>query len=942
MLKPVPLASVLLLFLAAGPIHAAPKIRATDNGVVINNGAMGSFTFPVPGLRTGPKDYGGQKPVATVDGNVITCKYQAGGELKITVDPATSTATYRYSGVPQGATAFVFGMQVPISFKNGGQFAFGEKALQPFPETFEKQIVADGGYSRVALVDPVGEAFAIVTPLDYQQIQDNRAFNWNVYSYIYNYTFKAHGGQTQFQFKFTDYKEKAPAGGSTAAAEAPKKTFIVDRYGQSARKNYPGKITSDEELRADGIKQLAEKCEPDPKLDSYGGLKGSGEQYKLKKTGFFALDKVGDRHVFVTPEGNMFFQLSVCGIASTDDHTLVKGREKTYEWIPKKDDERFLTAWRQSKPDWGSMSFYCANWIRKFDKPFTVEEWTGQVVDRLRCWGFNSAGAFSANTQTMRDKNFPIVSFLPITKDKKYNLPDKVGADDLLDPFSEGVAEALDKSFAKLADRASDPLLIGYMMGNEQHFENLPKLIPSYKASQVAAKRKLMEGLKAKYGDIAKFNTAWNPAKPFADWESAGEEPLFIRTDVAAADMKDFYRLYLETFYSMVTTTFRKYDKNHLLIGSRWTPHTANNEDLVRVAGKYLDVVSINYYTYQIEKNFLDKVYNWSGGKPLMFTEWYYSSTEQGLAAHKEVKDQEERGKGYRNYIEQSAATPYVIGSQWFIYTDQSITGRFFSGFHGEGNNTGFVDVADRPYQPLVDAAKLTHARVYDVMLGKEKPYRFEDNRFTGEGAGGKLKKVVAGYRAVNPLKLDGTTAGWPGVPAEPIEPGRLVVGLPNPNLRGDFRVCWDDKNLYFHVQVKDPSPMKNEHKGKNLWNADAIELFVGAKELDKDGPLMYSDRQILIGAKDPTEVYIAEHEKESESVQAIAVKDVSGDGYVIQAFIPWTALDIPTPKAGQEILFDVAIDNTDDGLKRTHQLAWNGTSKNSGDRTAWGRIRLE
>src|SRR5690606_5454926 len=142
------------------------------------------------------------------------------------------------------------------------------------------------------------------------------------------------------------------------------------------------------------------------------------------------------------------FQLGVCGIANTDDFTTVKGREKIYEWVPSTKDKAWITAWRMSKPDWGVFSFPIANWIRKYGKPYDFEEWTGQVVDRLRAWGFNSAGAFSAYTDAMRERNFPTVSFLPSGKTQGVQvLPDKVGAAELMDPFAPGTEEALDKAF---------------------------------------------------------------------------------------------------------------------------------------------------------------------------------------------------------------------------------------------------------------------------------------------------------------------------------------------------------------------------------------------------------------------------------------------------------------------------------------------------------------
>jgi hypothetical protein len=50
--------------------------------------------------------------------------------------------------------------------------------------------------------------------------------------------------------------------------------------------------------------------------------------------------------------------------------------------------------------------------------------------------------------------------------------------------------------------------------------------------------------------------------------------------------------------------------------------------------------------------------------------------------------------------------------------------------------------------------------------------------------------------------------------------------------------------------------------------------------------------------------------------------------------------LDV-TPKNDLEMLFDVLIDNTDDGNGRVNQLAWNGNGQNSGNRSVWGRARI-
>ena len=933
-----PLLRLLLGLCAALPLPAQTiKLSLSDKGAVVTAGALGSFTLPPPSIDTTDKKE--LKPTYALDGaGSAQATYPNGFVLKITVSNIDKSITYCFDAAPEGAAALKFITLFPINLNQGGKFALGDKAGE-FPGEKAGQFLAQGDASHLDIIHPLGEGLRFGTPAAYQQLQDNRTWGWSVFAWVYRYDLKRYPGKTSFTFKITPVVAE-PAVTTDGAPVARK--FIVDRFGQSVRKDYPGKVKSEDEFKADIETQKSTLgAYQGPALDRFGGLAGSGEKLGLKATGFFHTALIGtDRHVLVTPEGNAFFQLGVCGIANTDDFTTVKGRGKIYEWVPDTKDAAWTTAWRNNRPDWGVFSFQIANWIRKYGKPYSFEEWTGQTVERLRAWGFNSAGAFGPYSNTMRELNFPTVSFLPSGKSEGVAyLPDRVGAAEVMDPFAPGIEDALDKAYAgPVAKNAGDPLLIGYFLGNEQHFELLPKLVPSYKASKVAAKVKLVGILRAKYADIARFNTAWKPAKPFASFDDLAEEPLFIQTDDAAADMRAFYRLYLDTYYGLIRRTFKKYDANHLLIGSRWTPGTANNEDAVRIGGKYLDVVSINYYTYGIEKDFLKKVYDWSGSRPMIFSEWYYSSTEHGLGGGKEVKDQVERGLGYRNYIEQSASTGYVVGSQWFIYSDQSITGRFFEGFNGEGNNTGLVDVTDRLYESLVTAARVTHARIYDVILGKEKAFAYEDARFSGKGAG--PAKIVAIPPALPGLQLNGSTTNWPGRPAEPIGANRVMIGNPNPKLGGDFRLCWNAEALHFLIQVKDPSPAKNDKAPKSYWAADGIELFIGSKNLKEGGSLQFSDRQILIGAGAIPGVFVVDHPEAGKECSVVVVKDVAGDGYTLQVRLPWSVLGIE-PKSGLEMLFDVAIDNSDDGETRLQQLVWSGTGKNSGDRGAWGRARL-
>ena len=55
-----------------------------------------------------------------------------------------------------------------------------------------------------------------------------------------------------------------------------------------------------------------------------------------------------------------------------------------------------------------------------------------------------------------------------------------------------------------------------------------------------------------------------------------------------------------------------------------------------------------------------------------------------------------------------------MVGAHYFILNDQELLGRF----DGENFQIGFVDVCQRPYRELVEAAVKAHEAMYDVMQG--------------------------------------------------------------------------------------------------------------------------------------------------------------------------------------------------------------------------------
>ena len=497
----------------------------------------------------------------------------------------------------------------------------------------------------------------------------------------------------------------------------------------------------------------------------------------------------------------------------------------------------------------------------------------------------------------------------------------------------------MDAAMAKVvAPRANDPLILGYFLSNEPLIEDIPKAIPGLKGSKFGAKRRLVQMLKEKYATIEAFNMAWeiegdNKPKSFDD---LNDLPLVIATKTANDDMQAYYQLFLEERYSLINKYFRKYDPNHLLIGDRWQPGTANNEPLVRIAGKYLDVISVNYYSYGIDKAFLQRIHDWSGGKPMLLSEFYYAARDQGLSGGTiQVASQEERGLAYRNYVEQSAATGFVVGIQWFEANDQATTGRFFEGYHGESGNTGLVNVADRPYKTCLAEMMKANYDIYRVIFGEQPPFLYDDPRFTMKHSG---RKVVQIARMTKPVVLDGQRLEWPGEPPTRIGPEGLVVGQDASGFEANYRLAWDDDNLYVFIEITDDTPMQNNNPNDAIWANDAVELFTGFDDLNSGGSLSFSDRQVLIrgGRSDESHapmVYVNAPKKFAAGKSAV-VAGLDGKSYIIEAAVPFEALGF-RPKSGQEILFDICVD---DGGKGRRQLAWNGTARDSKDRGSWGK----
>jgi hypothetical protein len=254
-------------------------------------------------------------------------------------------------------------------------------------------------------------------------------------------------------------------------------------------------------------------------------------------------------------------------------------------------------------------------------------------------------------------------------------------ADVYSDEFARGVDEAAAR---QCTPRKEDPLLLGYFIGNEPP-----------------------------WGDRESEVVDMILAGPATATQSKLKE--FLGKGDTVARRKEFVIGAFERQLELVGAAIRKYDPNHLNLGIRFGGSPP--EEVLR-CGRVFDVCSINVYEYEPTKQ-IERTARVTG-RPVLIGEFHFGVPENGLGAGLvQTRDQVERGKGYRYYLEQAAALPAFLGAHWFTWRDEPVLGRM----DGENYNIGFVDVTDRPYPELVEAAKAAHRRLRDVHAGKAAPF---------------------------------------------------------------------------------------------------------------------------------------------------------------------------------------------------------------------------
>ena len=477
-------------------------------------------------------------------------------------------------------------------------------------------------------------------------------------------------------------------------------TPTTDRFGQPEKLEYPGKVHDEAELRADAAREAAEldAARPDRSaVDIHGGR--IEPNLRLRATGFFRTEPIGDRWWLVTPEGHRFYLIACdsvnCrewGYSTPLNDADGRPRPELAE-LPSRID---LPAAYDQK---GRVSFLRANLERKYGRDFEAKV-DDVIRRRFRLWGFNSTGKWGYEKKLAGVPYFQdsALSWACRFGDRKD--PKKWDGHVFVDMYHPDFERLADEAAARVAKlRCGDPDLIAYACDNENGWE--ARLV--YPAMFAAPK-----------GRPGSF--ACRAFRDFVAKRRGADVSKLGEADFTDAEKSAFVRTASERCHAVLRAAFRRHDPDHLFMGaSQCFP---SHWDWICGSLPHVDFVGIHEYSLTCLKWLRRHLPELSAaGKPFAILEFSFVCDDRGHRSYGSVTcaSQRGRGLGYRHYAEHVAIEPLCLGTAHFIYYDQPVNGRTLG---GEAHNFGLVSQQDRPYLDMVAEVRKTNARLFDLHAG--------------------------------------------------------------------------------------------------------------------------------------------------------------------------------------------------------------------------------
>ncbi|MBN2069167.1 MAG: hypothetical protein JW739_05970 [Opitutales bacterium] len=469
----------------------------------------------------------------------------------------------------------------------------------------------------------------------------------------------------------------------TLAVESKlKHKACIDKYGQRIKGTWPHK----QPLENGPDQSLPQTPYP------VGNFHGWNGGVKFNPSGFFKLGKTSSgRWWLIDPEGLPFWSFGVgkMGLDIPENETLFGGREDLF-----KDGDNLASNLK--------INFYKSNVLAKED----TEAWAPKQIERIKAWGLNTIGMHSDIAQ-FANASIPFVLSLPVN-----TLKDSCNADnwpDIFDPdWMEWFQEAIPEKVVQWSEHAN---LLGFYFGTPLPWNNARFLDAE---PQSGMKQAWMDFISDRYKEISSFNETWKTS--FASWsEVLTMTELNVPKGVAEVinDKEAFLLVYAEQFFSLISTIVTSVNEKHLLLGPAFGPKPPH-DDILKIAGNYMDVICWNTGSTPVDTVLLTKVHELTnrpillcGGKRLRSGEHRLPSIEDSFP-EKEAVAQLEKD------IEEAVKLPFVLGYHLDALIDAPISGRMTD---GSSESCGLLDIADSPYIEMVAMLRKAATTLYEKRL---------------------------------------------------------------------------------------------------------------------------------------------------------------------------------------------------------------------------------
>ena len=486
------------------------------------------------------------------------------------------------------------------------------------------------------------------------------------------------------------------------AAPAPNQaTPLIDQYGQSAQSIWAGKVASDADLQADNVAEMAWLAAHPPaqNVDAWGGLENAG--WSVTGTGYYTTTKRNGYWWLISPAGNPVFYTGLCGPPSLNwDVTPVTGRAWEFAALPS-----------ASAPGWMSnpwvagdatqyYSFVTGNLIRKFGAANWQALSTARTAERLPGWGFTGLGKWSSTVGTL--PNLPVLyvdaPLLPTGH---------------IDPFDPDVQQAFKSNLtAQIGPQVNDSTILGWSYMNEIQGIVLAaeaQAILQLGAGVPAKQQMIQYGVQQLYaGSVTQAAAAWGVA-------ATSLTQLYAMSPTPPApDLEKMREYYENAVLSFVYTTFKQVDPNHLYFGYWIVPGWWADPSDWTIAAANCDVLGFDWYAMELRSGILPALLA-QVDKPTLIGEFSFPPTYHlvrgfGVYTSANAADDEAAGEAYRRWVATAAAEPTTVGTMWFQYRDEPVSGRGpcpagepDALVCGEHYAFGAADETDRPKYALVE-----------------------------------------------------------------------------------------------------------------------------------------------------------------------------------------------------------------------------------------------